>query len=357
MALDHLYHGKRVNDFTLYPYRATPDAPVTWRVLYLVGPNKPNNLYDAYVDETAYGCAESLNLSDWKVLPNAFGTPANRAAFDGYAVWTMCVIDRDEILKSPHFANAAGDMPFHFRLMFYTGVDSQKIQRIGVASYCDGQSPEWARLNDGQYICAADDKYYVTAGRMGWRDPYVVYDDQSHCFVMFVAAKDKNLPHDKNGCIGIATSQNLMDWTVEKPILSPGLYDEMECPVPFKMGGRYYLMSSITDPTLPDDSLRVHYWMADGYLGDYRYMGCLTDTTHYAARVVTDGNNTVMLMHTEWENITDENGITHRTRGQRISDPRIVTQNDDGTLTLSPHRPREMPKAISAPHPRDYFTA
>lgn len=364
MALDHSDHGKRVNDFTLFPYRESPDAPLRWQVLYLVGPNKPNNLYNAYVDETSYGCAESGDLTDWDILPRAFGTPKNRKAFDGYAIWTMCVLDRDEILKSPHFADSENDIPFHFRLMFYTGVDSKQTQRVGLASYTyiEGQKhPKWIRLNDGQPVIEADENYYETTGRMGWRDPYVVYDENTEfkgekgCFVMFIAAKDKNFPNDRNGCIGVAKSLDLVHWECQKPILSPGMYDEMECPVPFKIGGRHYLMSSITDPKRPEDSLRVHYWMANDYLGQYEYMGTLTDTCHYAARIVEDEQGNFLFLHTEWEDVADENDVVYRSRGQRISDPRKVKQNPDGSLEISPYVLRQSPHPVKAVDPLDYY--
>lgn len=135
MALDHTSDGKRVNDFALYPYRETLESFLKWRVLYLVGPNKPNNLYNAAVDETSYGCAESSNLHDWEMLPRAFGTSPNRKAFDGFAIWTMSILDREEILQSSHFTQSESEIPFHYRLMFYTGVDSKQTQRIGLASY------------------------------------------------------------------------------------------------------------------------------------------------------------------------------------------------------------------------------
>lgn len=365
MALDHIDDGKRINDFTLYTYKDDSNSFYKWRILYLVGPNKPNSLYDATVDETSYGCAESLDLHEWNILPRAFGTSDNRKLFDGCAIWTMCVLNREEILLSPDFKEAEPDMPFNYRLMYYTGVDANKIQRVGVASYNFIESekmPKWMRLGQGA-IVEADPRYYETTGRMAWRDPYVVYDEdcayqgQKGCFIMLIAAKDKRYPNDKNGCIAIAKSRNLIDWECEAPLLSPHEFDEMECPVVFKMGGRAYLLSSITDPKRPDDTLRVHYWMADTYTGEYQYMGPLTENCHYAARVIEDGRGHNVLLHTEWEDIADEHDVVHRSRGQRVSDPRIVTQDKDGRLSLSPHAPRPVKKPVYGISPKEFYGA
>lgn len=364
MALDHTNDGKRVNDFALYPYRENPDGLVKWRVLYLVGPNKPHNIYNAAIDETSYGCAESSDLHEWDILPRAFGTSSNRKAFDGCAIWTMSIVDREEILQSPHFVHSETDIPFHYRLMYYTGVDAGQVQRIGLASYnyIDGEKrPKWVRLNENSPILDADDRYYVTSGRMAWRDPYVIYDKDADykgekgCFLMFVAAKDKTLPAQSNGCIALAKSHDLVNWTCEKPVLSPGMFDEMECPVPFRLGGRCYMLSSITDPNRPEDSLRVHYWMADSFTGEYRYMGPITDTCHYAARVIDDGRGNCVMLHTEWEDVADENDTVHRSRGQRISDPRIVTQHKDGRLELEPHIAKNIEKSTFGLSPLRFY--
>lgn len=115
------------------------------------------------------------------------------------------------------------------------------------------------------------------------------------------------------------------------------------------------MLSSITDPKRPDDTLRVHYWMADSFTGEYQYMGPITDTCHYAARVIDDGRGSLVMSHTEWEDIADENDVVHRSRGQRISDPRNVIQHADGRLELTPHVAKTTHKTLEGMTPLQFY--
>lgn len=60
---------------------------------------------------------------------------------------------------------------------------------------------------------------------------------------MLVTARTQS-SHVYNGCIGVATSDNLTSWQLQPPLLAPGRYDEMEVPQMIVHKGRYYLFFS-----------------------------------------------------------------------------------------------------------------
>jgi beta-fructofuranosidase len=69
------------------------------------------------------------------------------------------------------------------------------------------------------------------------------------------------------------------------PLLSPLVYDDIECPCVFKFHERFYLLGSIRE------DIKVRYWFAPGFFGEYHsfHADVILPAGNYAARIVEDG--------------------------------------------------------------------
>ncbi|MCT9141503.1 mucin-1, partial [Streptomyces violarus] len=202
--------GLCVNDFDLLRH-----ADGTYTALHLQGPWTAE--FDHLRMETSYGRATSADLVHWEPRGTAFGNGLP-GRFDQQAVWTMHAF--------PHGAGMA---------MLYTAVsgltpDGWPLQSVGLAHSDRADGTGWRRHGTGPVV-EADGRWYRTGERMGWRDPFVVRDDESDGWVMVVCAADASLPVEVGGCVAWATSDDLEHWTVHPPLISPGDVDELECPV------------------------------------------------------------------------------------------------------------------------------
>jgi hypothetical protein len=177
--------------------------------------------------------------------------------------------------------------------MFYTGLtrDPSFYQSIGLA-ICDNlKGMRWERYQDAP-ILTADPRWYQTEGKMAWRDPFVIRDEAAGLWRMFLAGKQKDLPEERNGCIVTATSEDLLHWEVHPPLIAPGRYSEMECPVYHRHGGKYHLLVSISD----DRS--IHQYSAKQLNGPWTDHGPIAPESCYAPRLIHDHDGRPALMHT-----------------------------------------------------------
>lgn len=300
--------GFCLNDFDV---SYNPDTKL-YELIHLQGPPISTDIYDATRLETSYGLALSSDLINWTAQPQIFGIQEGENLFDNSAIWTMQTIYTQDRRK---------------RLMFYTGVSREQYfqQNIGVAQY-DTQNKSWSRLQDTP-VLSADLRYYQTDGFMAWRDPYVIYDDEKNHYVMFIAACDKRYDPHQNGCIAYATSADLQHWDIHPPLISPQCYNELECPVPYKKNGVYYMLVSV------GDTRQTHVWQADNLYGPYTEIDRLTAPHHYAPRIIPHQGQD-MVLHTQWVERPNAEGQMIWSRGY-LDDPKILAQRDDGVLFLT----------------------
>ena len=250
-----------------------------YHLIHLQGP--PIHPFDATYLESSYGHAVSDDLVSWETKAPVFGV-ASPKQFDDCGIWTMQIT------------------PYENKLwMFYTGLSHQRYfyQQIGLAISERQDGTSWIRFKPVPLV-SADPRYYQVADDMAWRDPFVIYDPGENIWIMYIAAKTKNGNKKTRGCIGMATSANLIDWAVKPPVISPSKYFEMECPIIFKHNNFIYMFVSISDDR------RVHTYRASKPLGPFKYLGQLTPQNNYAARIINTGN-TLLLLHTvprRWQN-------------------------------------------------------
>ncbi|GGW92675.1 hypothetical protein GCM10010297_12600 [Streptomyces malachitofuscus] len=264
--------GLCVNDFDLLRH-----ADGTYTVLHLQGPWTAE--FDHLRMETSYGRATSADLVHWEPQGTAFGNGLP-GRFDQQAVWTMHAF--------PHGPGAA---------MLYTAVSGLTpggwpLQSVGLA-YSDRTDGTGWRRHGTAPVVEADPRWYRTAERMGWRDPFVVRDDESDGWVMVLCAADASLPVDLSGCVAWATSDDLEHWTVHPPLLSPGDVDELECPVLERLDdGGWLLLGSI------GATRGFEAWTAPRLRGPWTRRGPLGPTGAYAPRVVAAPDGSRVVLHT-----------------------------------------------------------
>ena len=185
-------------------------------------------------NNVSIGHAVSTDLKNWTRLPTAL-RPGLEDSWDNFSLWTGCVIEKDK--------------KFY---MFYTGrnknPDVKWIQKIGIATSDD--LINWEK-HDKNPILEADNEVYEMrngknrVGKIGaWRDPYVFRDPKTDKYYMLITAREKGDTDEYNGCIGIAESDDILNWNLLPPLLAPGVYDEMEVPQMIIHNNLYYLFFS-----------------------------------------------------------------------------------------------------------------
>lgn len=94
-------------------------------------------------------------------------------------------------------------------------------------------------VKDESFVLEADEAWYE---RHDWRDPQVYRDGD--VWRMLLCARVKDGPFDRRGAVGQATSTDLVNWTVEPPLLSPGITRAPECEEVFELEDHRYLVYS-----------------------------------------------------------------------------------------------------------------
>lgn len=239
--------------------------------------------FDAAKLETSYGHAISRDLISWETKAPVFGV-SDPPHFDDSAIWTMHIVPHDKQLW-----------------MFYTGLN-QRIyfqQQIGLAYTDRTDGTGWFRYTKDP-IAIADPRWYQIEEDMAWRDPFVVYDAEHQQWIMYIAAKQNRGPKETRGCIGLATSEDLIHWVVHPPILTPQKFWEMERPVVYHLNNAYYMFISISN------DYRVYSFRSSNLMGPFEPLGVLTQSQNYAACIIKTPENKNMLVHTvkrRWGNI------------------------------------------------------
>lgn len=236
------------------------------------------------------GHAVSYDLFHWEEKGTIL-LPGTAGSWDDAALWTGSAIEKDGKCY-----------------LFYTGLcKSEKngsIQRTGLAVSEDFIT--WNK-HPGNPILQADARWYEAQGGavhndwVSWRDPFVFYDDITGFYYALMCARSNKGTGDGRGCIGLARSHNLTGWEAHPPIISPGLYREMEVPQVFKYNGKFYIIHSTTRAWYSSLARRnkrdyeiqsgTHYFFSKKLFSGYRVppddaVACMSGSAPYAGQVI-----------------------------------------------------------------------
>ena len=229
----------------------------------------PNHDYIAH--------AVSNDGINWYRVKNALfvGDPGK---WDDDMLWTMHVVQTEDRFE-----------------MYYTGLqrrDRGINSRIGLAVSKDLY--HWEKVENEVFPFGSAGPHYEdmqqnSRGWLSFRDPFRYdYDGEKY---FLICARQAEGYDSRRGCVGLVKWN---DTQVEylPPLHYPMVYDDVECPCAFELGGRHYLLGSIRE------DIKVRYWFADSFKGEYHcfHNNVLLPMGNYAARTLQDGNH--LLVYT-----------------------------------------------------------
>ncbi len=266
--------------------------------------------YDSAIIGNSFGHATSNNLIEWNEQPTIMEPSRSEQMCDNASLYTMSVIKKDGLY-----------------FMFYTGLGTQEYKKQRVCMAVSKDLYYWEKYPNNP-IVEADSSWYRTDGEtMSWRDPFILYDNVSSTYYMYICARSKEREPEMGGCIAVASSSNLFDWEVHPPIYDPKDVKDAECPVVYELNGTYYLFYS------KDGERKIRYLVSDRPNSGFREVDTnpLSDWQVYANRI-TEYKGQYMFLHTikERHGKVDTGGV----RRGYLAPPKILEINKDGKLAL-----------------------
>ena len=237
--------------------------PFFWKgqyhVFYLKAPLPP--LRDE-AKHTAYAHVVSSDLLHWEEWPLAI-QPGSEGEPDSVSCWTGSLIESSGI--------------FH---LFYTGYSGEQKPQV-ICHATSSNLREWEK-DPANPILQADLRWYDPSD---WRDPFVFWNAQVREFWMLLAARTKDGPNNRRGCIALATSLDLQHWEIRPPFWSPSLFYTHECPDLFYWYGKWVLVFSEFS-----QSRITRYRIAESLEGPWitPYNDTFDTCSFYAAKTASD---------------------------------------------------------------------
>lgn len=171
---------------------------------------------------TTWQHARSTDLVNWEELPPAVA-PGEVDSYDGGGIWTGSIVENEGRFY-----------------LFYTGhhVGAANPQTICLAISDDLVT--FTKVEDNPVLLPT-----AAYEQVDWRDPYVFFNEAEGAWWMLIATRLAEGPYWRRGAIALATSRDLLKWTVEEePFYSPGDTYCPECPELWELRGRWYLVYS-----------------------------------------------------------------------------------------------------------------
>ncbi len=278
------------------------------------------------------GHAVSRDLRNWEILPDALHPDhAAQGSWDDFTTWTGSIVRHEGLW-----------------FLFYTGgnrAEDALVQRIGLATSRD--LIHWER-HPANPVIVSDPTWYEQLDLnlwhdQAWRDPWVMRCTEHDAFHALITSRVNQGPADGRGVIALATSPDLIEWTVHGPITEPGEFGHMEVPQVFEFHGRSYLLFSTSAEVHSARRRRrsanqlltgTYYLVADDPHGPFHsrteklLLGDLQGT-HYGGKILRVGGDEWVLMAMRHYNA---NG---HFVGE-LADPLRITIDKAGQIDISP---------------------
>lgn len=225
--------------------------------------------------------------------------------------------------------------------IFYTGHNSNFLgtarpQEVILRAWSD-DLVTWTK--DQAFALGADPSRYEADD---WRDPFVFWNGDDGCFWMLITARLRGQPNRRSGCLALATSPDLVTWTMREPFWAPGLFNTHECADLFQMGDWWYLIySEYSDRTV------TRYRMSRSLTGPWSAPpdDAVDTRAFYAAKTVSDGERRVLC---GWNPTRTGETDTGKWQWGGNIVAHEIAQAADGTLRF--HPPGEV-RSLFAQHP------
>ncbi|RED85514.1 glycoside hydrolase family 32 protein [Cohnella phaseoli] len=169
--------------------------------------------------------------------------------------------------------------------IFYTGNNfhfpSQGKKQQAVMHAVSDDMLHWTKIPEDAFY-AREDLYEVH----DWRDPFVFWNEEAGEYWMLLAARLKEGPANRRGCVALCASKDLKSWETREPFWAPYLYTTHECPDLFRIGDWWYLVySTFSDRTV------THYRMSRSLQGPWTAPAddAFDTRAFYAAKTWSDG--------------------------------------------------------------------
>lgn len=92
---------------------------------------------------------------------------------------------------------------------------------------------------DRDFLLSLDPQWYEAS----WRDPCVIWNPEDKQYWMAICGRAKgDGSNPMTGCVALATSPDLVKWTVQSPLWSPQFSTWLECPDLFYYGDKWVLL-------------------------------------------------------------------------------------------------------------------
>lgn len=256
---------------------------------------------------TTWQHARSTDLVEWEELPAAVA-PGQPGAYDGGGIWTGSIVEKDGLYY-----------------LFYTGhhVGAENPQTICLATSDDLITFTKHPANP---VLLPTPRYES----VDWRDPYVFYNEAEGVWWMLIATRLATGPHWRRGAVALATSPDLLEWTVEEePFYTPGDTYCPECPELWKLEDHWYLVYSRFS-----EDVGTIYRVAEDPRGPFRIPTneSLGDRRWYAAKSAPHADGRVFF---GWvHDRVERDGAPRWLWGGDFALPRIVSATSSGDLVV-----------------------
>ncbi len=231
--------------------------------------------------QTSFGHATSRDLVHWTIQPAVL--PTVPGTWESMAHWAPMILEK----------------PAGTYNMLYTGVDSNNVQQIGLATSTDLYS--WTR-SPANPVFHTDGAWsdWTPQGYCNCRDPFVWQDGDT--LRMLVTA----VTQYGQGAVGLAASTNFTDWVDQGPVAQmpsgPTSWHQMEAPLVTQFGGRWQLYYGETE------KLGVRWVSAPSFRGPWDLTTPALLDYGAAGELLTVNDSLFFHRHTSYED-----GDTSRT--------------------------------------------
>lgn len=202
---------------------------------------------------------------------------------------------------------------------FYTG-----NQNICLATSTDMK--HWKKYENNPLL-EGDDIHYE---KENFRDPFVFFNEEEGLWWMLFGTKVLHELRQRAGCVGLAKSKNLTEWSFAEPLWSPDIGPHADCPQLIQYENQWYLLYL---------QRNTRYQYANRPEGPFKRAAAYqlgTMMANAGSRVASDGNRWI-----SWPFITrlkDNNEYGDWEYGGEFCVPRELSLHADGTITEAPVR-------------------